>query len=347
MSESDLALSFVSDNAAGAHPDVLAAVASANAGHCIAYGDDRYTEAALAGIRRHFGEGAQAWFVFNGTGANVVALRGFVDSHQAVLCGDSSHLWGDECGAPERLIGCKLIPVASHGGKIEASALEPFLRWRDSVHHSQPAAVSITQSTEWGTVYRPEEIRRLAEFAHEHELVLHMDGARLANAAASLGASLRELTTDAGVDVVSFGGTKNGLLFGEVVILTDARRGRAFAYHRKQAMQLASKMRFLAVQFEALLADDLWLRNADRANAMARLLAEGIARLDGLEVVEPVESNAVFVAFPEAGLETLVRRARFPVWDPERRIVRLMAAFDTEPHDVERFVSWLSDVLRG
>lgn len=326
---------------------MLAALETANRGPAVAYGDDEHTAAAVTRMRAHFGEGAEVRFVFTGTGANVIGLSGFVRSHQAVLCADCAHLWQDECGAPERLLGCKLVPVPAKAGRLAIEDLTRVLGWRGIVHHSQPAALSITQATEWGTVYGVEETRALVEFAHRHGLVVHVDGARLANAAASLGASLRAITTDLGVDVVSFGGTKNGLLCGEAVIVPDPDRARDLGFHVKQGMQLASKMRFLAVQFDALLADDLWLRNAAHANAMARRLAGKLAREAGLEIAMPVEANAVFAVLPERALEPLQRAARFHLWDPVRRIARLMTAFDTDPEDVDRFAGIAAEVVSG
>jgi len=346
-------LSLASDNEAGAHPEILQAVVRANAGHCPSYGGDAWSAAALARIRAHFGEQAEAFFVFNGTGANVIALEGLTRAHEALLCADSSHLWQDECGAPERFLGCKIVPIPARGGKLEPSDLLPSLRWQGAVHHSQPAAVSITQSTEWGTVYRPQEIQAIVELARAHGLRVHMDGARLANAAAHLDLPLRALTTDLGIDAVSFGGTKNGLLLGEAVVFPDPERipesGKLTGFHRKQATQLASKMRFLAVQFEALLADDLWLRNARHANAMAQRLERGLAELKNLEILQPVEANALFVAVPREALPRLEAEARFHVWNPQPRrpVLRWMTAFDTQPGDIDRFAARVAEIVDG
>lgn len=346
-------LSLASDNTAGAHPAILEAVVRVNEGHCPSYGADAWTDAAMARIRAHFGERAEACFVFNGTGANVVALKSLTRAHEALLCADCSHLWQDECGAPERFLGCKIVPVPARQGKLEPRDLLPFLRWKGTVHHSQPAAISITQSTEWGTVYRPEEIRAIVEFAHTHGLRVHMDGARLANAAARLDLPLRALTTDLGIDAVSFGGTKNGLLFGEAVVFPDPERiperGTLAGFHRKQASQLASKMRFLSVQFEALLADDLWLHNARHANAMAQRLERALTDLKNLEVVQPVEANALFVAVPSEALPRLEAHARFQVWDPQPRrpVLRWMTAFDTQPEDIDRFAVRVAEIVDG
>lgn len=346
-------LSLASDNEAGAHPEILEAVVRANQGHCPSYGSDAFTAAALTRIRTHFGEQAEAFFVFNGTGANVIALKSLTRAHEALLCADSSHLWQDECGAPEHFLGCKIVPIPARQGKLEPRDLLPFLRWQGTVHHSQPAAISITQSTEWGTVYRPEEIQAIVELARTHGLRVHMDGARLANAAARLDLPLRALTTDLGIDAVSFGGTKNGLLFGEAVVFPDPERipeqGALTGFHRKQATQLASKMRFLSAQFDALLADDLWLRNARHANAMAQRLERGVADLKNLEIVQPVEANALFVAVPREVLPRLEAQARFNVWDPQptRPVLRWMTAFDTQPGDIDRFAARVAEILDG
>jgi threonine aldolase len=346
-------LSLASDNEAGAHPEILEAVVRANTGRCPSYGGDAWSEAALARIRAHFGERAEAFFVFNGTGANVIALKSLTRAHEALLCADSSHLWQDECGAPERFLGCKIVPIPARQGKLEPRDLLPFLRWQGTVHHSQPAAVSITQSTEWGTVYRPEEIGAIVELARTHGLRVHMDGARLANAAARLDLPLRALTTDLGIDAVSFGGTKNGLLFGEAVVFPDPERipehGALTGFHRKQATQLASKMRFLSAQIDALLANDLWLRNARHANAMAQRLERGVTDLKNLEIVQPVEVNALFVAVPREALPRLEAHARFHVWDPqpERPVLRWMTAFDTRPDDIDRFVARVAEIVDG
>lgn len=344
-------ISLTSDNASGAHPEVVEALVRANEGHCASYGEDPHTEEALRLVRSHFGERAEACFVFNGTGANVVALRGLVRGHEAVLCAESSHLWQDECGAPERFLGAKIVPIPSPEGKLAPAHLEPLLDWRGAVHHAQPAALSITQATEWGTVYQPSEIRALVDFAREHGLRIHMDGARLANAAAHLDLSLAEIASDLGIDALSFGGTKNGLLFGEAVVFPDPDRipdrGRFLGFHRKQATQLASKMRFLSAQIGALLSDDLWLRSARRANAMARRLEQGIAGLPGLEIVRPVEANALFVAVPEASLERLREHAHFHVWDPAGPIVRWMTSFDTRPEEIDRFVERVRAIACG
>jgi threonine aldolase len=333
---------FGSDNHAGAHPDVLRAIEAANDGsHAPSYGEDRWTLSAEELFREHFGPEAKAWLLLTGTGANVAAIDSVTRPFEAVICTDTAHIWVDECGAVERLTGTRLLPRPTVEGKLTVADVLAFESRRGDVHSVQPRLVSITQATECGTVYSPAETRALADAAHERGMLLHVDGARLANAAAALGVPLRTLTTDAGVDVVSFGGTKNGKLLGEAVVFCGPGLGEKFGYTRKQVGQLASKSRFLAAQFEALLSDDLWLRNAHTANAMATRLAEAIRGLDGVELAHPVEANAVFARLPQAALDHLTAALpshSFYVWDPARREIRLMCSWDTTPEDVDRLV---------
>lgn len=335
----DASRSLASDNAAGAHPAILAAIERANAGHALAYGEDVFTAAARRRFREHFGEAAETLFVFGGSGANVVALRSAVDSWQAVVCAASAHIHVDECAAPERFLGGKVLPVPTPDGKLTPELVRPHLWGRGVVHHAQVRALSITQPTEWGTLYEPAEIRALAALAHEHDMVLHLDGARLANAAAALDLPLRALTTDVGVDVLSFGGTKNGLLFGEAVVFLEPGLFAAAPYHQKQAMQLPSKMRFVAAQFDRLLQDDLWRDAARHANAMARRLAEALTPLPGVEIVQAVRVNGVFVRFSPDVLRALHDRFVFHTWDEAASIARLMTAWDTEAEDVDAFAA--------
>jgi threonine aldolase len=338
---------FISDNAAGVHPEVLTAISNASHGHAVAYGDDAWTERATALLRRHFGAEIEAFLALTGTGANVLALQCMLESWQAVICADCSHLNRDECGAPEKFTGAKLLPAPTRQGKLTPTGIERLLHDNDMIHRVQPRVVSISQCTEWGTVYTPDELRDLAELCHAQRLLLHMDGARLANAAAALDADLAALSTGCGVDVVSFGGTKNGLMGAEAVIFADPELARAGEYYRKQAMQLASKMRFVAAQFEALLETDLWLESARHANAMAARLAEGLHGLAGVEIVMPVETNAVFARLSPNYTAELERTHVFSVWDSQESIVRWMTAFDTTPEEVDAFARRISDVLRS
>ncbi|MEW5774210.1 MAG: low specificity L-threonine aldolase [Thermodesulfobacteriota bacterium] len=337
--------SFASDNNSGAHPRILEAMARANAGHCVAYGADPWTEEARGHFRRIFGDQAEPFFVFSGTGANVLALSALCRTWHAVVCAQTAHINVDECGAPEHAGGFKLLTVPEAQGRITPEAIASRLHGFGFEHHSQPRAVSITQATELGAVYTPREIRAIADQAHSHGLYLHLDGARLANAAAALGCSLRGLTTDCGVDVLSFGGAKNGLVFGEAVVFLRPGLADGFKYLRKQNMQLASKMRFIAAQFSELLRDGLWLDNARQANAMARLLADRVAGIPGVEVQGAVDTNAVFARLPRAAAERLKERYFFYTWDEEAPLYRWMTSFDTTPDDVENFAAALQEAL--
>lgn len=337
---------FASDNNAGVHPEVLAAITAANAGHVRSYGHDPLTGQAREVFRHHFGPSADAWFVFNGTAANVLGLAAVTRPHQAIICSDGAHINVDECGAPERFTGCKLMPVRCPDGKLRPTDLPPLLHGMGDEHRVQPRVVSITQATELGTVYTPAEIQALADAAHAHGLLLHLDGARLANAAVSLGLPLRALTTDAGVDLLSFGGTKNGLLGAEAIVFPQGAGGESMAFIRKQGMQLASKMRFLAAQFIALLGGDLWQRNAGHANRMARLLAEQVRGVPGITLSQPVEANGVFARVPPEHIPALQERAFFYVWNPETAEVRWMTAWDTTEQDVATFAGAVREIVR-
>lgn len=339
--------SFASDNNAGAHPEVLAAIARANVGHVKAYGDDPYTAAAIERFRAELGDAAEVFFVFGGTGANVTGLQTLLRSHEAIVCSEYSHIHVDECGAPEKFTGSKLLTVQPPDGKLTPELVATRVRGIGDQHHVQPRVVSITQATEYGTVYTAAEIAALAAYAHGHGMYLHVDGARIANAAAALGVPLRAFITDAGVDVLSFGGTKNGMLGGEAVIFLDPALARDARFVRKQAMQLPSKMRFVAAQFDALLADGLWLRSAAHANAMARRLADGVRRIAGVTVTQAVDANAVFAILPRECIAPLQEESFFYVWDEVRSEVRWMASFDTTGEDVDRFVAAVSRVAGG
>src|SRR5712671_5151721 len=285
---------FSSDNNAGVHPEIIEAISRVNQGHVVAYGDDAYTRSAVKKFEEHFGPEIAVFFTFNGTGANVLSLQSLTRSFQSVLCSAYAHIYTDECGAPEKHTGCKLIPLPHQNGKITLDTVRHAYHGIGDQHHVQARVISITQSTEMGTVYQPEEIKALAQFAHEREMFLHMDGARISNAAASLGQTLRQATRDLGVDVLSFGGTKNGIMGGEAVVFFKRELSPDFLYLRKQGMQLASKMRFIAAQFEALLTNNLWHRSAEHANRMARLLEKEISRFPGIKIVWKVEANGVF-----------------------------------------------------
>lgn len=339
--------SFASDNNAGVHPEVLRAMEAANAGHALAYGEDEHTARAVARVRAALQCDAQVFFVFGGTAANVLGLAAVTRPHHAVICAESAHINVDECGAPERFTGCKLLAIRTGDGKLTPELIAHHLHGFGNQHHVQPKVVSVTQATELGTVYTPEELRAIADCTRAHGLALHMDGARLANAAASLGVGLADITTAVGVDVLSLGAAKSGAMYGEAVVLFAGARCEDFAFIRKQGMQLASKMRFIAVQFEALLTDDLWLRNAAHANRMARLLADELSTVPRVRITQEVQTNAVFAVIPAASIPVLQRQRFFWVWNEERSEVRWMTSFDTTEEDVREFVTRVREAVAG
>jgi threonine aldolase len=342
---------FASDNYAGVHPEVLEAIALANGGHQVSYGDDAYTEALQGIFRRHFGDHVEALPVFNGTAANVLSLRSMCAPWEAVVCPDTAHINTDEGGAPEITGGLKLLPVATPDGKLTPDLIDQQAWGFGDVHRAQPRAVSISNATELGTLYTPAEIKAVCDHAHELGMFVHLDGSRITNAAAALDVPLRALTTDAGVDVLSFGGTKIGLMLGEAVVVLNPSAVKGLPYLRKTGMQLASKMRFVSVQFEALLGGDLWLRNARQANGMARRLADAVRDLPGVRVAREVEANAVFAILPGDVADRLRKRFRFYNWND--RIgggeveVRWMCAFDTTEADVDAFAAALTQELHA
>jgi threonine aldolase len=337
---------FASDNYSGVHPEVLAALAAANEGHQVSYGEDEYTARLQDVLEDHFGPGIESFPVFNGTGANVLSLQSLLPRWGAVVCASTAHINMDENGAPERVGGIKLLHVPTPDGKLTPELIDrEAWGWGDE-HRAQPLAVSITQTTELGTCYTPEEVRAIAEHAHSKGMKLHMDGARLANAAAHLQVPLRAFTRDAGVDILSFGGTKNGLLFGEVVVALNPEAAHGLVYLRKMNMQLASKMRFMSAQFIALLEGDLWLRSASHANAMAARLRAAVDTIDGVEPTQKTESNGVFAILPEGVADRLRQSFRFYDWDESAREVRWMCSFDTTEEDIDAFAAAIRHELR-
>ncbi len=330
---------FSSDNHAGAHPAILEALGEANRGAAPAYGDDPWTARATARIRDLVRADAEVFFVYGGTGANVLGLQAMTRPHHAIICADSAHIAVDECGAPERFTGCKLITVPTPEGKLTPDMLRRVARAEPSQHWSLPRVVSVSQQTECGTLYTVEELVALADQAHGEGWLLHLDGARLANAAAALDCPLAALTSGAGVDVFSFGGTKNGLLFGEAVVFLRTDLAKEFAHVRKQGMQLASKMRFISAQFEALLQDDLWRRNAGHANAMAARLERGIAGCQNLQLKWTRQGNALFPLLAPEAMEVLQRDFVFEAWNPAESLARWMTSWSTSPEEVDRFVA--------
>ena len=336
---------FGSDNWAGVHPEVIAAIAEANVGHTPGYGGDPWTQRFRDIMAHHFGPEAQAFPVFNGTGANVLALQSALPRWAAVITAASAHINYDETGAPEKVGGLKIVGAATENGKLTPETIKSAIIGRGSEHNAQPLAVSISQSTEWGTTYTPDEIAAIASTAHENDMILHIDGSRLGNAAAHLGVGLGDITTAVGVDIISLGGTKNGLLGAEAVVVLNPDIGHGMRFLRKMNLQLASKMRFLSAQLNALYEGDLWRNSATRSNEMALYLADSLAeavaqsRVHGIEIVQRVESNVVFVRMPAEVAARARQTFAFADWPLEKDIVRLMCAFDTTTEDIDALVA--------
>jgi threonine aldolase len=342
---------FASDNYAGAHPEVIEALAAANGGHQPSYGADAYTERLSAVIREHFGDQAETFPMFNGTGANVTALTSMLPRWGAVVCANTAHINTDEAGAPERVTGLKLLGVDTPDGKLTPALIDQQAWGFGNEHRAQPLAVSLTQSTELGTLYTVDELRAITDHAHGLGMRVHMDGARIANAAAALDQPMRAFTTDAGIDVLTFGGTKNGLLYGEAIIVLDPDASEGLTYLRKLNMQLASKMRFVSAQLLALFEDDLWLRSAQHANAMAARLRGALdaaiadGRASGLAFTQATEANGLFATLPSAAAERVREQFRFYDWKQSPLEVRWMTSFDTTEADIDAFVAAVIDAL--
>ena len=336
---------FASDNNAGVHPDIIREIEAANIGHVIGYGSDPYTEKAKELFRDHFGGDSETFFVFTGTAANVLGLSGVTRSWNSIITAFTAHIEQDECGAPEKFTGCKVLTVDAPDGKIKAEMLMKHMHGFDFEHHSQPKVISITQSTEMGTIYTREEIKSIADFAHERGMLLHMDGARIANATVSLDLPFKLFTTDAGVDILSFGGTKNGMMYGEAVCFLKPGISADFKYIRKQGMQLASKMRFISAQYIAYFRNDLWKRNALHANTMARVLADKLKNLKQIIITQPVQSNGVFAIMPAHVAERISQRYFFYPWNEIISEYRLMTSWDTTMEDINDFVTLLEKEL--
>lgn len=334
--------SFASDNYAGAHPEVLAALSAANEGHAVSYGADPWTAKAEEVLRDHFGPDAQSLLVFNGSGANVLALRAVCRPWEAIICADSAHVNVDEGGAPERIAGVKLLTAGTPDGKLTPDDIRARVTRIGDEHAVQPRLVTITQSTEFGTRYSPEEMAELARTAHELGLVLHVDGSRLANAAAGLGCPLGAITAEVGVDVLSLGGTKNGMVVGEAVVFLAPGLADGARYLRKQTLQLASKHRFIAAQFVAMFEGDLWQRNASHANAMATRLADHLTGIPGVEITQRVQANGVFAVVPRPAADAVRPRWPFYTWDETTGEVRLMCSWDTTADEVDAFAGALA-----
>jgi threonine aldolase len=340
---------FASDNAAGAHPSVIEALVAANVGHALAYGSDAWTAETEARFRDLFGPQAQAFLVWNGTGANVMSLATMVQPADFVLCSEWAHIAVDEAGAPERALGAKLVTVPTADAKLQPGHIEELARFRGNMHHAQPGVVSITQSTELGTVYTADEVAALCDAAHRLEMVVHMDGARVANATAALGgtlATMRSFTVDAGVDVLSFGGTKAGLVGGEAVVYLNRDLAKRAQYVRKQVNQLPSKMRFVAAQFNALLHDDLWIRLAEQSNAMSLRLHALTSDIASVAHAGVPQVNSVFPTIPAEAIQPLQDWCFFWDWDLSRSQVRWMTSWDTSLDDIEQFAAGIRHLLK-
>lgn len=338
---------FASDNNSGVHPAILKAMAEANQGHVKGYGDDPYTEKAIEIFKEKFGPETEVFFVFNGTGANVLGLSTVTRSFNSVICAETAHIEEDECGAPEKFTGCKLLPVKPVNGKLTPENIHRHLKGFDFEHHSQPRVISISQATEMGTVYKPEEIKALADLAHQNNMLLHMDGARLANAAVSLNLGFKAFTKDCGVDVLSFGGTKNGMMMGEAVLFFNSDLTIYTKYLRKQSMQLYSKMRFVGAQFLAYFENDLWKKTATHSNKMARLLEAEVAKIPEIKITQPVEANGVFAEVPPEIIEPLQQKFFFYMWNEKRSEVRWMTSFDTTEEEIYAFAALIKTLIRS
>ncbi len=346
---------FASDNWSGVCPEIMDALAEINTGHIFAYGEgeEEVSQLAYRKFKEHFGKDIKVYFVYNGTAANVLGVGHLIKSYQAIVAAHTAHLNEDECGAPEKFIGSKILEIHTTNGKIVPSQVAPFLTSIGFQHHSQPKVISISQVTEMGTVYTPEEIKALADYAHANNMYLHMDGARISNSVVALDTDFRSITTDVGVDVLSFGGTKNGLMFGEVVIFFNKDLARDFEYARKQGMQLHSKMRFIASQFTRYLTDNLWKKNATIANNMTKRLAHKISEIPALKVSQAVDANGVFVLIPSDLIPVLQEKYFFHVWNEApilengiaRNEVRLMCSWDTTEEDIDGFIELIKRIL--
>ncbi|MDR2858878.1 MAG: low specificity L-threonine aldolase [Mediterranea sp.] len=335
---------FASDNNSSVHPLVMDALLRANKDHALGYGNDKWTEEAIVQIKEMFGSGCEPFFVFNGTGSNVMALQLITRPYHFVICTETAHIYVDECGSPAKNTGCQMRPIATKDGKLTPELILPYLHGFADQHHSQPGAVYLSQCTELGTIYTPDEIRAIADLAHRYNMRVHMDGARIPNACAALNLSLRELTADCGVDILSFGGTKNGLMMGECVIIFDPALKTEAYFIRKQTTQLASKMRYISCQFTAYLTDDLWLKNARHANEMASKLYEILRTVPGIYFTQKPESNQLFLTLPPPLIDKLRQSYYFYFWNEEANEIRLVTSFDTTEKDIEEVAGVVRDL---
>jgi len=334
-----------SDNHSGVHPDILKAIETVNVGYSVAYGDDKCTNRAIKKFKEHFGKEIDVFFVGNGTAANILGIKAITNSFNSIFCAETAHLNVHECCGPEKFTGCKLTVVPTSDGKLTVDLLKPYIFGFGDPHMAQPKVISITQSTEYGTVYNPNEIKDLSDFAHSKKMLLHMDGARLCNAAANLNVDLAAITRNVGVDVLSFGGTKNGMMFGDAVVFFDKNLSKNFEFIRKQGMHLTSKMRFISAQFEALLSNDLWHKNAKHANNMAQFLCNELKDVPQVKITQKVQVNAVFASLPKKFITELQKKYAFHVFNEQTSEVRWMCSFNTSKKDVMSFVKAIKAVV--
>ena len=337
--------SFASDNNSGIHSLMIQAIIDANQGHAVGYGDDDWTKEADSVFRKIFGEDVQPYYVFNGTGANITALQALTSSFHSIICAKTAHIYSDECGAPTKATAAVLKPLSTPDGKLTPKLIEAELHGRGVQHHSQPKVISVSQSTEMGTVYTVEELKALCDFAHSHDLYVHLDGSRLANACASLNVGLRELSRDCGVDILSLGGTKNGMMIGEAILAFRPEWNESLMYYRKQSAQLYSKMRFLSAQYTAYFHDDLWLKNARHSNAMAQSLAKNIKDLPNVNFTQKVEANSLFLILPKEAIQKMLEHYFFYMWNEDTDEIRLVCSWDTIQQDIDDFVDCLKKIL--
>ena len=337
---------FGSDNHSGVHPDILNALRNSNEGYTVAYGLDDYTKYALEQLKKVFGKETEVFFVYNGTAANILGLKSVTDSFHSIFCAESAHLTVHECCGPENFIGCKLVNIPTIDGKLTVDLIEPYVIGVGDPHMAQPHVISLTQATERGTVYRPKEIQKLADYAHAQGMLLHMDGARLCNAAAFLKVGLNDISGRVGVDVLSFGGTKNGMMYGEAVVFFDKQLSKNFEYIRKQGMQLTSKMRYISAQFSTFLSNHLWLQSASHANEMTQLLAQLLQKIPEVQITQKVEANMVYAVIPNHCITRLQKQYYFHRFNERTCEVRLMCSFTTQPDDVRLFAEAIRKAMQ-
>lgn len=334
--------SFASDNNSGVHPLVMEALHQANTNHAVGYGDDKWTKEATLKIKEAFGSDCEPVFVFNGTGSNIIALQLMTRPYHSILCAETAHIYVDECGGPVKSTGCQIRPIVTNDGKLTPELIQPYLHGFGDQHHSQPGVIYLSQCTELGTIYTADELKAITGLAHRYGMQVHMDGARIANACAALNLSMRELTVDCGIDILSFGGTKNGLMMGECVVIFNQDLKKEALFVRKQSAQLASKMRYLSCQFTVYLTDELWLKNATHANVMAHKLYEALKDFPGVRFTQKVESNQLFLTMPRPVIDQLLRSYFFYFWNEAENEIRLVTSFDTTEEDINAFIQELN-----